>query len=280
MAGPRVLDVAANGFVFDALAAGPDDGPLVLFLHGFPETKDCWVAALDACAAAGRRAVAFDQRGYGPRARPEALGDYAVGALVSDVTAVADALGAGHFDLVGHDWGGAVAWATAVIHPDRVRRLVSVSTPHPAALGLAIADDSSDQRLRSAYMEFFRAPGSEDAFLKDDGALLRAMFEGSGYPDCDRYVAHFVADPDALRHGLDWYRANAGIPTDVPPVRVPTLFVWSDGDVALGPDAARTTGDFVDAEYRFEVLGGVSHWIPETAAGPLAALTADWVAAG
>ncbi|MGH9165227.1 MAG: alpha/beta fold hydrolase, partial [Acidimicrobiales bacterium] len=135
MSAPSIEDVeiAFGDLVFSALAAGPHDGRLVLLLHGFPQTSAAWRPLLSALALAGHRAVAFDQRGYSPGARPPAVADYAVDHLVADVVGVADTMGAGGFDVVGHDWGAAVAWGVAAAHPGRVRTLTAVSVPHPVA---------------------------------------------------------------------------------------------------------------------------------------------------
>ncbi|MDP8987695.1 MAG: alpha/beta hydrolase, partial [Actinomycetota bacterium] len=124
---------------FDARVSGPEDGPLVLLLHGFPQTSAMWRRLLDALGAAGFRAVAPDQRGYSPGARPPDDDRYALDRLVADVLAMADQMGGHTFHLVGHDWGGIVAWRLAGQHRQRVRRLAVLSTPHPAALARALS---------------------------------------------------------------------------------------------------------------------------------------------
>ncbi|MGH9248466.1 MAG: alpha/beta fold hydrolase, partial [Acidimicrobiales bacterium] len=129
-----VTEIAVGPHTFDALADGPEDGELVLLLHGFPQTSAAWRDQVAALAAAGYRAVAPDQRGYSPRARPTELAAYAMPELVGDVIGFADVLGAERFHLVGHDWGGAVAWQVAGRHPERLHTLAAVSTPHPEAM--------------------------------------------------------------------------------------------------------------------------------------------------
>jgi pimeloyl-ACP methyl ester carboxylesterase len=130
------LEIDANGLTFTARAAGPHDGRRVLLLHGFPQTSWSWRAQLEDLGRAGYRAVAPDQRGYSIGARPRAVEDYRLEHLQSDVLALADAMEMGTFDLVGHDWGGMVAWVVAARHPDRVRSLTVVSTPQRAGSGL------------------------------------------------------------------------------------------------------------------------------------------------
>ena len=123
----------ADGHVFRARVAGPERGRVVILLHGFPQTSRCWDHQVTALANGGYRAVAFDQRGYSPGARPTDVAAYKPAALVRDTLQIADAVGADQFDLVGHDFGGMVAWMVAGHHPDRVRTLTVASTPHPAA---------------------------------------------------------------------------------------------------------------------------------------------------
>jgi pimeloyl-ACP methyl ester carboxylesterase len=266
------FDIAANGLTFSALAQGPGDGRPVLFLHGFPQTSWSWHHQLDDIGAAGYRALAFDQRGYCSGARPPNVGDYRVDALVADVLAVADAQGMDRFDLVGHDWGAMVAWAVAGRHPDRLRSLTTVSVPHPAAFATALGGSDPDQAQRSSYIEVFRQEGvAERALLGEDrsGDGLRAMFAASGLPSDSAEVEVFVTamlEPGALTAALNWYRAmSAEALADVGKITVPTLYVWSTEDIALGRAAAEATAAWVSGPYRFEILTGVSHWIPEAA---------------
>lgn len=253
---------------FTAHGAGPPDGRLVLLLHGFPQSSFMWRNQMAALAAAGHRAVAFDQRGYSPGARPEGAEHYRMEHLVSDVVAVADQLGGHRFDLVGHDWGGAVAWQFAGRYGSRLRSLTVVSTPHPKAFTSSLRDDDADQSTRSGYMEFFQQPDvPEQMFLSDDAAGLRGLFAASGLAesDADEYV-RVLCEPYAMTAALNWYRsASIGDVQSMGPVKVPTMYVWSTNDVALGREAAEATADHVEGPYRFEVLEGVSHWIAEEA---------------
>jgi pimeloyl-ACP methyl ester carboxylesterase len=264
----EALDLTVGKYTFSARADGPPDGELVLLLHGFPETSFEWRKQLPVLAAAGYRAVAPDQRGYASGARPENVDAYQIDELVSDAIGFVDALGVGRFHLVGHDWGGAVAWYLAARHGDRVRTLTVVSTPHPAALGHSIAH--GEQREKSAYMLRFRDPSAEAMFLDNDAARLRALYEGSGLHDATAAAEYVrvLTEPGALTGGLNWYRAN-DFRADMGPVTVPTMYVWSTDDVALGREAAEATAAHVDGPYRFEVIEGVSHWVPEEAADRL-----------
>lgn len=261
------LELAVGDRVFDARADGPADGELVLLLHGFPQTSLAWRHQLAALGAAGYRAVAPDQRGYSPRARPVEVEEYGGDRLVGDVLGFADALGVGRFHLVGHDWGGAIAWQVGGRHPERLRTLTSVSTPHPRAFRSAIEDEDSDQADRSSYVLFFRSPEAEPFFLDDDAATLRTLYSASGLDEgaAAEYL-RVLTEPGALTAALNWYRAaDLGMVEGLGPILTPTLYVWSTNDPALGRDAAEATGEHVDGPYRFEVLDGVTHWIGEEA---------------
>ncbi|MDH6116801.1 pimeloyl-ACP methyl ester carboxylesterase [Kitasatospora sp. GAS204A] len=250
---------------FDALVAGPADGELVLLLHGFPEFADCWTEQLDALAAAGYRALAVDQRGYSPGARPETVEEYAVEKLVADALGFADALGAERFHLVAHDWGGLVAWALAWAHPERLRSLTVLATPHPEALYRALTGDG-DQRERSQYVRHFRLPGhvAELGLLADDAATLRALYRGALSPELIESNVKRLTEPGALTGGINWYRAlNEELRVPAGEITVPTLFVWGTEDRALGREAAELTADHVKAPYRFVALEGATHWLPE-----------------
>jgi pimeloyl-ACP methyl ester carboxylesterase len=272
------MRVRVGPHVFEALTAGPTDGELVLLLHGFPETSYTWRHQLGAIARQGFLVIAPDQRGYSPDARPEEVEQYQMRHLVEDVLGMADALGRERFHLVGHDWGGAVAWVTALRRPDRVISLSALSMPHPAAFGRARSDPGSDQARRSAYFQDLSAPDAERRFLENGAARLRAVFDGAGLTEAEVgvYVQALEA-PGAMTAALDWYRAltassgggggsNARTrPAEPRPFEVPTLYIWGTDDPAFGPDVAEATADYVAGYYRFEPLEGMGHWLQEQA---------------
>jgi pimeloyl-ACP methyl ester carboxylesterase len=275
-----MTEIAVGALTFDALADGPGDAELVLLLHGFPQTSASWRDQLTALAAAGYRAVAPDQRGYSPRARPTELAAYAMPELVGDVIGFADALEAERFHLVGHDWGGAVAWQVAGRHPDRLHTLAVVSTPHPEALRRAyVGELGGDQAERSGYMTFFRQADSQDRMLENDAAVFRLLFAGSGMPEGrERPYLEALGTPQALSAALNWYRAASVADAEgLGPITTPTLYVWSTEDVALGTEAAEATALCVEGPYRFVVIEGVSHWIAEQAPDRLSRLLVDHV---
>jgi pimeloyl-ACP methyl ester carboxylesterase len=271
----EALELVVGEHTFTARADGPADGALVLLLHGFPETSYEWRKQLPALAAAGYRAVAPDQRGYAAGARPPDVDAYRIEHLAADAIGFADALGVDRFHLVGHDWGGAVAWNVGGNHGDRLETLTVVSTPHPGPFAASIK--SGEQRQKSAYMLQLRDPGAEDFFLADDAAVLRRFLRDTGLePDAIDEYTRVLTERSALTGGLNWYRATYRAP--IGPVTVPTMYVWSTEDPALGREAAEATGAHCDGPYRFEVLAGVSHWIPEQAADALNALLLEHLA--
>lgn len=255
------IEIPTENGTFDALTAGEPDGRPVLLLHGFPEAAIQWSEQLPVLAEAGCRAVAPDQRGYSPGARPENVFDYRVEALVDDVLAIAEQLGWQRFDLVGHDWGAAVSWAVAAFHPDRVRSLTAVSVPHPDPFGQAVREDE-DQAQRSGYMHVFQSKSAEKALLDEDAKKLRSIYERRVPAEHVEDYVRRLSEPGALTAVLNWYRAMR-YSGRIGPVRVPTLYVWSTEDAAVGSTAAFACEEYVQAPYRFEMLEDVSHWVPE-----------------
>jgi pimeloyl-ACP methyl ester carboxylesterase len=269
----RLSAFSSDGLTFAVRDEGPLDGPVVVALHGFPQTSACWAAVTPLLVAAGYRVLAPDQRGYSRGAQPQEVRAYAMTALTGDVLALADAADAERFAVLGHDWGAAVGWALAGRHPDRVRSLTAVSVPHPAAMRRARA---GPQLLRSWYMGLFQLPVLPERLLRArGGAFARRLLGGTGLPSLDASV-RLLADPRTATAMLGWYRAIR-IPGQLGAgrTRVPALFVWSDGDAAIGRRAAEGAADFVRAPYRFEVLRGASHWIPEERPAELAALVLE-----
>jgi pimeloyl-ACP methyl ester carboxylesterase len=280
MAG-ELLCVDVGDLSFDVRVDGPDDGRPVLLLHGFPETSLSWAAVTPLLTAAGLRTYAPDQLGYSPGARPDDVGAYALPNLAQVTADLMTALAIPRADVVGHDWGANAAWALAAWHPDRVRSLTAVSVPHPSAFTAAWREDL-EQQERSAYIRLFWQEGkAEEVLLADDARRLRRMLgtrEETGIPEeaVDSYVAVLSA-PGALTAALNWYRAMSS-GTAVDPVEVPTTYVWSDGDVAIGRVAAEGCARYVTADYRFVQLPGITHWIPEQAPERLAAAVLDRIA--
>jgi pimeloyl-ACP methyl ester carboxylesterase len=261
-----------NGLTFNVAEQGDAGGRAVLLLHGFPQTHRCYDALAQRLVPHGLRLLAPDQRGYSPSARPVEVEAYSIGELAGDAARILDAYGIEQADVVGHDWGAVVGWALAATRPERVRTLTAVSVPHPRAMAAALADESSGQRERSAYIQLFRQPGkAEDVLLEDDAARLRAVFEPLPQSAAEPHV-RALSDPATLTAALNWYRAmRAEVSAALPPVSVPTTYVWSSGDIAIGRAAAELCAGQVTGPYRFVELDGISHWIPDQAPDALAA---------
>jgi pimeloyl-ACP methyl ester carboxylesterase len=267
-----------DGLTFRVADHGPPDRPAVILLHGFPGSAATWAGVCPALVTGGLRALAPDQRGYSPQARPAGRSPYRLGELVADVVALADAAGLGPFHLVGHDWGAAVAWGTAAAHPDRITSLTALATPHPGAMSAALF---RGQAWRSAYMGLFWLPVlPERALLAGGGAGLRTMLRRSGLsrPWRDTYTAA-MSEPGALQGALAWYRAlpPSGPAPAVGPVAVPTCFVHARRDPSVSPAAVTRTADHVTGPYRLEVVP-CSHWLPEDHPGLVTGLIAEHVA--
>ena len=270
-----------DGLVFDVRDEGPADGPVVVLLHGFPQRNSSWDAIIERLTAQGYRCLAPNQRGYSPGARPRRRRDYRIPELVADVGALIDASGAQRVHVVGHDWGAAVAWSVAAAMPERLATVVPVSVPHPGAFLKALA--TSRQGLASWYMYFFQLPYVPELLLtRRRGALATGALRRMGQTQAaaERDVAAML-EPGALTAGINWYR---GMPLMDPratggKITVPTMFVWSDEDPALLAKGAYDTARYVSGEYRFEIMPGASHWIPEERPDELAGLLLEWFAA-
>ncbi|MBB6628172.1 alpha/beta hydrolase [Nocardioides sp. KIGAM211] len=267
------VDVGAH--TFDVAVSGPDDAPVVLLLHGFPQSGHSWRLVLPTLLDAGFRVVVPDQRGYSPGARPDDVEDYRIGPLAGDALGILDALGVDRAHVVGHDWGAAVAWQLGARHPERVRTLTAVSVPHPRAFITALRTDD-EQRAASTYMRDFATPSYDAVLLADDAARFRSLFGPMpGAVDVEHMLVR-AREPGALAAWLRWYAAQRlEDVADTPDVPVPTLHVWSDGDHALRRAGAEGTAACVSGPYRLDVLPGVSHWIPEEAADALGALLVE-----
>jgi pimeloyl-ACP methyl ester carboxylesterase len=258
MSAPRITTFSRQGLTFDVTDSGPLDGPPVVLLHGFPTDRTSWHRVEPLLHAAGLRTYAPDQRGYSPGACPGGRAAYRLEDLVADVVALIDATGHDPVHLVGHDWGGAVAWAVAGNHPERIRSLTVLSTPHPGALKRAFR--TPDQVRRSWYMAAFQLPFLPERLLAQ---RFRSMLRGSGLPqeDVERYAARF-GSAAALSGPIGWYRGAPLSRLRSHRVAVPTTYVWGSRDFALGRYAAELTAEHVSGPYTFVELAA-GHWLPE-----------------
>jgi pimeloyl-ACP methyl ester carboxylesterase len=268
---PSVTQISTDPHLtFDALVAGEPGAPLVLLLHGFAESMHCWRAQLTALSDMGYRAIAPSQRGYSPTARPDPrdASNYHIDRLMDDAMAIVEAAGYGgaRFHLVGHDWGGSIAWALADRYPLRIASLTVLSRPHPNSFNRALQMPDGDQAQRSRHHKAFLEPGAADIVLADDAKWLRERLAANGMPQA-AIAEHLsvLGNKDAMEAALAWYRARGAIRGPLGPIRVPTLYIWGDADDTVGRPAAEGTVDFVAAPYRFEVLSGVRHFAADQA---------------
>jgi pimeloyl-ACP methyl ester carboxylesterase len=284
MARASVHTANRNGLTFDVHELGPPGGDPVLLLHGFPQRGDSWHAVADRLAGFGLRTLAPDQRGYSPRARPAGRDAYRLGEMVDDALAVVDQLAgpAARVHVVGHDWGAAVAWRLAARHPDRLRTLTAVSVPPPAAYLRSLF--TTRQGLASWYVYAFQLPWLPERLLSANGGpfsrRLVAMLRRTGQSkEAAQRDAAGLADPAALTAAINWYRGVFSAPPGDPdpPVRVPTLFVWSDGDTALTRQSTELVHEHVAGPFRYVELRGVSHWVPDEAPDQLADLVLEHI---
>ena len=219
-----ITEYSRNGLTFDVTDRGDSADPAVVLLHGFPENRQSWDPISERLVAGGLRTLAPDQRGYSPRARPTEPYPqaYALRELVDDVVALIDAAGVERAHLVGHDWGGGVAWALAGSHPDRVATLTALSTPHPAAVRRAVTT-SPWQLTHSSYMVFFQLPWLPEQVI---GRGLERMLLSSGLPraEAEQYAGR-MREPGAPTGALGWYRALRHPSGALHRCRVPTTFV-------------------------------------------------------
>jgi pimeloyl-ACP methyl ester carboxylesterase len=242
-----------------------------LLLHGFPQTRHTWRQVLPALAEADFYAIALDQRGYSPGVRPTGIAGYTTERLVDDVIDIVDAVGASRVHLVGHDWGGQVAWMAAAHHPGRVASLCVLSRPHPAAFARAF-DVDPEQASRSDHHRSFQSPEITDVLWRDGSAALRAALSDGGVPEVDiaAYLS-VLSDRAALDAALNWYRA-AGVRglsvIDCPDVSSPTLYLWGPHDSSVGRAAAELTAEHVSGPYRFVEVPDSGHFLTDDGGGP------------
>jgi pimeloyl-ACP methyl ester carboxylesterase len=236
------------------------EGRPVVLLHGWPDSGRLWRNQVSALAAAGFKVIVPDLRGFGRSDKPADVEAYSIPFLAGDVLAVLDAAGVERAHVVGHDWGAALAWATASLVPDRVDHLVALSVGNPMAFGSA----GFPQREKSWYMLLFQFVDIAEQWLSNDD--WKNFRDWGGHPDADAVIAEIEAT-GSLTSGLNYYRANlppaslVGPALELPLVQAPTMGVWSSGDMALLEHQMQASGAFVSGSWRYERLDGPGHWM-------------------
>ncbi|HEY0112522.1 MAG TPA: alpha/beta hydrolase [Allosphingosinicella sp.] len=285
----------STGITLNVALAGPEDGEPIIFLHGFPESHRTWRNQMEGLADR-HRVVAPDQRGFGASDKPRGVENYETGKIVADLMALADALGIDRFTLVGHDWGGAVAWTAALYHPVRVKRLVIVNAPHPLVFQKSLIEDEA-QREASQYISFFRSSLAEAGIIAMglEGFLDKVLLSHSDptkLPPEERQ--HYLDDwsqPGVLTSMLNWYRASqvvvpkpdeeAILPlwthAPFPKLRTPTLVVWGLKDPALLPVQLEGLQEHVE-DLRIVTSPTAGHFITWEEPGTVTSAIEDFLA--
>jgi pimeloyl-ACP methyl ester carboxylesterase len=274
----------SSDLTFDVKVCGAEDGTLVLLLHGFAETFHMWRSQMPKLAAAGYRPIAPSQRGYSAGARPDTRepADYGFDHLITDALSIAAACGGatGRFHVVGHDWGGSIAWGIADRYPERVASLTILSRPHPNAFNRALAVPDGEQKRRSSHHWWFLEADATARILADDARWLRERLRANKVPEAAivEYVG-VLGNHATMEAALTWYRARGAIRTSIGVIKVPTLFIWGDADDTVGRMAAEGTREFVAAAYQFVELPGVGHFAADQEPDRVTALLLGHLAA-
>ena len=250
-----------------AVNAGPAKGPVVVLLHGFPEFWYGWRKQIEPLAAAGFRVIVPDQRGYNLSSKPRAVASYALPELISDVIAIADQLGQQKIFLAGHDWGAAVAWSAAILHPERIAKLAVLNVPHPSVMRRYVYT-RLPQMLRSWYIFFFQVPWLPEAlFSAFDFRMGTRSLCGSSRPgtfspeDLAQYRTAW-SQAGALTTMVNWYRAAVRyrIPSRDRTVRVPTRILWGERDRFLMAEMAHESLRYC-ADGELFTFADATHWL-------------------
>lgn len=261
--------VKAGQVSLNIAEAGPEDGPLVILLHGFPEFWFEWRELIGPLAAAGFRVAAPDQRGYNLSDKPRGVDAYRLDRLAGDIFALAEALSRDRFQLVGHDWGASVAWWMATIRPEPIDRLAIMNAPHPAVWLHAMTHDP-EQRKKSRYVQMLRMPVLPELMVKAGGYKgLAQAFDAS--PRREAFTPEIMAKyqaawrrPGALTGGLNWYRALFRQALPLPQasaLKTPTLVLWGDQDAFAEPGLAEESAALC-AGAEVVHFPNASHWLP------------------
>ncbi|HST35596.1 MAG TPA: alpha/beta hydrolase [Allosphingosinicella sp.] len=284
-----------TGVTLNVQLGGARSGEKILFLHGFPESHRTWRAVLPALAE-DFFVIAPDQRGFGASDKPEGVEQYKTDRILEDLIALADALELDRFTLVGHDWGGAVAWLAALRHPGRIERLVIVNAPHPLVFQKSLIEDEA-QRAASQYMNAFRSPAMEAGIAAMGWENFYTKTFG-GHADLglvpEEEKAAYLADwsaPGALTAMLNWYRASeivvprigeaVGLPAwtqaPFPHLAMPVLVIWALGDKALLPVQLNGLHDVID-DLRLVTVPDAGHFVPWEQPETIVSAIRDFVA--
>ncbi|MFL0797704.1 MAG: alpha/beta hydrolase [Cellvibrionaceae bacterium] len=271
----KSIDITTSEGVFDGLTAGPTDGTPVILLHGFPTTADQYTDIIKTLAAEGYYVIAPNQRGFAPEMRPSNPEAYHPSLRTQDVIDMANTLGIYRFHLAGHDSGALTAWILAAMYPDRVITLTAMSVPHPQAIiDNFFANNDVVEIEREGYVADFTSEGFEETFVANDHEYMRWIYEDTPQDSIDLYVEK-LGDVETVDAILNYYRTRDWtwiLTYGASAITVPTLQIWGDADSYVSISSMERSEGYVVAEYHFEILEGVSHWVTETAADDVSAL--------
>jgi len=262
------------------------DGPLIVLLHGFPEFWFGWRLQIAPLAAAGFRVVAPDLRGYNLSSRPDGVEAYTADRLAEDIVGLIRERGAESARLVGHDWGGTVAWTMAMNNPEVVDRLAILNAAHPRRLQQGLHHPT--QLRKSWYFFFFAIPGlPEEVVHSRNWHFFRHFLQDARPPYTDEEIERYVeawSQPGAATGMINYYRASVRqspkkAEAELRPISAPTLVIWGEDDQYLGPDLAEPDHDDVPNLDRVERLAGASHWVHHDEAERVNQLLIDFFAA-
>ncbi|WP_158945243.1 alpha/beta fold hydrolase [Granulicella sp. S190] len=259
------FEVTANGFIFEAISCGPTTGELVLCLHGFPEFKETWIPVIQALGAQGYYAVAVDQRGYSPKARPTSASSYAQANLVSDIVGFGASLkGTGvKFHLIAHDQGGSVGWAFAAANQALLLSTTILATPHLNAFVPAYTQSGNPQQTASSYIPILQGSSGVEFMTANNNANFFGSYNGV-VPLANQFVTQFTqTDPGSLAAALMWYQQENFTVANGASVNGPVTYIWGAQDAFLLKQAAVNTANFVTGQYTFVILPNVGHFIQD-----------------
>jgi epoxide hydrolase 4 len=260
--------IHTNGVNLHVIQAGPETGKPVILLHGFPEYWYGWQKQIGPLAEAGLRLIVPDQRGFNLSDKPQEIDQYRMDILARDVIELMDALGLERASLVGHDWGGMIAWVTAALYPERVERMAILNAHYPR-MGLRTLLRHPQQILKSSYILFFQIPGLPEAILRNNdwAGLVRTMRRSSqpgtfSEADFEQYRRAWWRK-GAITSMLNWYRAFLRRRVDLPSkprFKMPVLVLWGVKDLALGRELAEASLDLCE-DGELVYFEGATHWV-------------------
>lgn len=275
--------ITPNGVDLHVEVHGPDDAPAVALIHGWPDSIRCWDRVVPRLART-HRVIAYDQRGFGRSGMPEHAGAYRISEAVKDLAGILVWAGLERCTVVGHDFGGAVAWAAGGRLP-QVAGLVVLASPHPNRMREVTGTDL--RQLRNGfYAWLMQTDDGLDLLTREGGRLMAEFAFASDLPAEERaaYMAEWHDPPERIRRMANWYRSayspavmNPDTPIKIPPCPVPVRYVQGDRDMAFVPELASGSGEWVDAEFDEVLVESASHWLPQTEPELVADLVADWV---